>query len=168
MYLLFKHCSQIRFSESEKQHTNQSVTSSTSPLVPLISLDTFHSNVMASTTEQTKIHCIDKSTIHRDNLPIAIAVAVAMEGQQDVKRGKKHKKDGLANAGIPPASTKDAKTDRASQNGTVLPPKKQPSPRSISFLPGSLEPSPALKFIMSILWGVTILLALGVIGILVL
>jgi len=51
---------------------------------------------MASTTEQTKIHCIDKSTIHRDNLPIAIAVAVAMEGQQDVKRGKKTQKRRLS------------------------------------------------------------------------
>mmetsp|Transcript_23501 Transcript_23501/g.55671 ORF Transcript_23501/g.55671 Transcript_23501/m.55671 type:complete len:125 (-) Transcript_23501:203-577(-) len=123
---------------------------------------------MASTTEDTKFRCNDKTTIHRDNLPIAIAVAI--EGQKDVKRGKKHKKhkkDGFAKAGIPPASTKKAKTDRASQNGTVPPPKKRPSPRSISFLPGSLEPSPALKFIMSIMWGVTILLALGVIGILV-
>eukprot|EP00535_Pseudo-nitzschia_heimii_P005109 CAMPEP_0197173864 /NCGR_PEP_ID=MMETSP1423-20130617/627_1 /TAXON_ID=476441 /ORGANISM="Pseudo-nitzschia heimii, Strain UNC1101" /LENGTH=153 /DNA_ID=CAMNT_0042622733 /DNA_START=396 /DNA_END=857 /DNA_ORIENTATION=+ len=45
---------------------------------------------MASTTEDTKFRCNDKTTIHRDNLPIAIAVAI--EGQKDVKRGKKHKK----------------------------------------------------------------------------
>lgn len=144
--------------------------SQTTAVVPIINrahesdpLEALEQGEYTDPTESTKICYNDTATHpHRDNLPIAMAVPI--EGPHDnsksnnISRNSKNSGPENAKADVPPSPTKDTQPTRAN---------KPPSALSTSFLAGSLEPSPALKWILSILLGLTILLALGVIGILV-